>query len=76
MPEYLKLRPKLSEEYQYPYDRPDLWEQIQYLPNSLKNIEFYKPSFNSKYEKALNDNYSRLKNIFKSNNLKQLKTKK
>ena len=52
MPEYLKLRPKLSEEYQYPYNRPDLWEQIQYLPNSLKNIEFYKPSFNSKYEKA------------------------
>lgn len=76
MPEYLKLRPKLSEDYQYPYDRPDLWEKIQYLPNNIKNIEFYKPKFDSKYEKAINENYLRLRKIIKSNNLKELKIKK
>ena len=74
--EYLKLRPKLTKDYQYPYDRPDLWEKIQYLPDELKDKKFYIPNFNSKYEKALNENYLRLKSIIKTTNLKDLKIKK
>ncbi len=72
--DYLKYTPvNLSEEDKYPYDRPDLWEKIQYLPNLIKNIKLYEPSYNSAYEKSLNTNYDRLQKIDRSNNLSNLK---
>lgn len=74
MPEYLKLRPKLLKDETYPYDRPDLWENIQYLPDKMKDIHFYKPKFDTKFEKALNENYLRLQKIKRSNNIKKLKS--
>ena len=74
--DYLKYtRVNVSEEDSYPYDRSDLWEKMQYLPEMIKNISFYKPLGNSKYEKALNDNYLRLKNIKRSSDLRKLKNK-
>ena len=74
--DYLKYtRVNVSEEDSYPYDRSDLWEKMQYLPEMIKNISFYKPLGNSKYEKALNDNYLRLKNIKRSSDLRKLKSK-
>lgn len=75
--DYLKLtRVNVSEEDSYPYDRPDLWEKIQYLPEMIKNISFYEPTGTSKYEQALNANYHRLKSIKRTTNLRKLKEKK
>lgn len=74
--DYLKYtRVNVSEEDAYPYDRSDLWEKMQYLPEIIKDIEFYKPLGKSKYEKALNDNYLRLKNNKRSSDLRKLKSK-
>ncbi len=74
--DYLKLTPiNIKEEDKYPYDRPDIWEKIQYLPNSIKDMKFYEPSFNSAYEKALNANYERLLKQGRSADLAKLKKK-
>ena len=59
--DYLKLTPVNTLDIdKYPYDRPDLWVKMQYLPELIKNIKIYQPSFNSQYEKVLNDNYKKL----------------
>ena len=72
--DYLKYTPvNLNEEDKYPYDRPDLWEKIQYLPTLIKDMQFYEPSNKSSYERALNENYERLRKIKRSTNLKELK---
>ena len=76
IPDYLKFTPvKLAEEDKYPYDRPDLWSSIQYLPKQLKNRQFYIPTRNSTYEKALADNYNKLKQRQRSDQLSELKKK-
>ena len=74
--DYLKLTPvNVQEEDKYPYDRPDLWAKIQYLPESIKDRQFFFPNENAStaYEKALNDNYMKLKKNKRSSNLRQLK---
>lgn len=72
--DYLKLTPvNVQEEDKYPYDRPDLWEKIQYLPELIKNMQFYTPSNHSSYERALNENYARLKKNGRSKDLRKLK---
>ncbi len=74
--DYLKLTPvSIAEEDKYPYDRPDLWDKIQYLPELIKDIRFYEPSGSSAYERQLNENYARLKKIIRSRKLKELKQK-
>lgn len=77
--DYLKLTPvNMKDEDKYPYDRPDLWEKIQYLPDFIKDMKFYQVNENSisAYEKALNANYKRLLGQGRSNNLAELKKKK
>ncbi len=74
--DYLKLTPvNVSEAEKYPYDRPDLWEKIQYLPDFLKEMKFYEPNkmTKSSYEKALNDNYERMIKNGRSSDLPKLK---
>ena len=72
--DYLKLTPvNVQEEDKYPYDRPDIWEKIQYLPELIKNMQFYEPSDHSSYERALNENYRRLKKQCRSKDLRRLK---
>lgn len=72
--DYLKLTPvNVQEEDKYPYDRPDIWEKIQYLPEHIKNMQFYEPSDHSSYERALNENYRRLKKQGRSKDLRRLK---
>ena len=74
--DYLKLTPvNVKDEDKYPYDRPDLWEKIQYLPDYIKDMKFYQPSDKSAYEKALNENYRRLLKQGRRNDLAQLKKK-
>jgi len=75
--DYLKLTPiNVMEEDKYPYDRPDLWEKIQYLPNMIKDMKFFEPSYSGNYDKALAQNYERLKKIKRSSNLRELKKSK
>lgn len=72
--DYLKLTPvNVQDEDKYPYDRPDIWEKIQYLPELIKNMQFYEPSDHSSYERALNENYRRLKKQGRSKDLRKLK---
>ncbi|MBP5091318.1 MAG: replication-associated recombination protein A [Bacilli bacterium] len=74
--DYLKLTPvNMREEDKYPYDRPDLWERIQYLPDFIKDMRFYKAQESSQYEKILNENYKRLLKQGRSNDLASLKKK-
>ena len=76
MPAYLKFTPVgLSEEEKYDYDRSDLWNQIQYLPDALKNAQFYEPMLTSQYEKALALNLEKLNKIKRTNNMPNLKKK-
>lgn len=75
--DYLKLTPiNMKEEDKYPYDRPDLWERIEYLPDSIRDKRFYEPSYNSSYEKALNANYERLLKQGRTSSLSSLKKSK
>lgn len=75
--DYLKLTPvNVQEEDKYPYDRYDLWEKMQYLPEALKEVKFYEPWLSSNYEKALKENYDRLLRQGRGNNLRLLKKKK
>ncbi len=75
--DYLKYTPVNTLEIdKYPYDRPDLWNKIQYLPELIKNETFYEQSNNSQYEKVLNENYKKLKQIVRSSNLRKLKSSK
>lgn len=77
--DYLKLTPvNMKEEDKYPYDRLDIWEKIQYLPEQYKNKEFYHPKTDtlSNYEKGLNENYYRLKKQGRTSDLAKLKAKK
>ena len=63
----------LSEEDSYPYNRPYIWEKLQYLPMLLKDEKFYIPSFDSKFEQALNSNYVRLSKIKRTTDVARLK---
>lgn len=75
--DYLKYTPVGVQEIdKYPYDNPEIWIHLQYLPELIKNEEFYVPSSNasSKYEKALNEIYKQIKNIKRSSNMRQLKS--
>ena len=74
IPKYLEYTPVgLKEEDKYPYDRPDLWLKIQYLPEQIKNKTFFDGEPHSNYEKALFDNYNKLKNIKRSSKISSLK---
>lgn len=74
VPPYLRLTPvNMKEEDKYDYSNPKMWPYIQYLPNELKNVEFYQPSTNSTYEKQLAANYQKLKNIPRTSDIANLK---
>ena len=74
MPEYLRFTPVgLNIDEKYPYENPEAWSKLQYLPNQIKNIEFYKPQLTSEFEKILANNYHNLKSIKRTNKLKDLK---
>ena len=74
IPKYLEYTPVgLKEEEKYPYDRPDLWVKIQYMPEQIKNKKFLEGTPHSNYEKALYDNYEKLKQIKRSSKIKDLR---
>lgn len=72
-PAYLRLTPVgLEENERYNYNRPELWEYIQYLPDEIKNEQFYIPWMTSAYEKALAENYRRILKHGRTNQMKKL----
>lgn len=77
VPDYLRLTPVgMNDEDKYPYDRPDLWHKIQYLPNMVKSIHFYEPNTNSTYEKQLASNLIELKKTKRVTDIAKLKKEK
>ena len=76
-PRYLRLTPVgLEEEEKYDYSRPELWEYIQYLPDEIKNEQFYIPWMTSNYEKALAENYRRILKHGRTSHIKELNHRK
>ena len=76
-PKYLRLSPVgLEDDEKYDYNRPELWEYIQYLPEPLKGVQFYIPWMTSNYEKALAENYRRILKHGRTSHIKELNNKK
>ena len=73
----LRLTPiGLTDDEKYDYNRPELWEYIQYLPQELGNMQFYIPWMTSNYEKALAENYRRILKHGRTSNIKKLNQQK
>ncbi len=71
--DYLKYTPiNKKEDEKYPYNRPDLWKYIQYMPQDLEEMKFYEPNLTGNYEKSLNINYKELEKINRTTDLKAL----
>ena len=74
--DYLKLTPvNRLEEDKYPYDRPDLWKYIQYLPEGLEAKKYFNLGTEGNYQKSLQINYDRLEKIVRTTSLRLLKKK-
>lgn len=77
VPPYLRLSPVgLSDEEKYAYDRPDIWEYLQYLPTPVAHEQFYVPWMTSRYEKMLAENYERILKHGRTNDIVALKKRK
>jgi putative ATPase len=74
VPIYLRLNPVgLAPEDKYDYGAYHNFHKIQYLPDELKDMEFYIPSTASSHEEQLVKNYRELKKFYRTNKLKTLK---
>ena len=74
VPAYLRLTPvNMDPDDKYDYGRSDLWPYIQYLPDEIKDKEFYVPKNSSKAENQLAQNFLKLKTLKRTKNLKKLK---
>lgn len=74
VPIYLRLNPVgLAPEDKYDYGAYHDFHKIQYLPDELKDMEFYIPSTASSHEEQLVKNYRELKKFYRTNKLKTLK---
>ena len=74
VPKYLRLTPVGLEEIDsYDYTRKDIWHKIQYLPDEIKDKEYYDPNTNSSYESQLAKNYDEIKKTKRTNQLRKLK---
>ncbi len=62
VPSHIKTN---SPDYKYPHDYPNGYVKQQYLPDKLKNKEYYMYKLTSSYEKQLVDIYNKIKKINK-----------
>ena len=62
IPNHIKTN---SPDYKYPHDYPNGYVKQQYLPDKLKNKEYYMYKLTSSYEKQLVDIYNKIKKINK-----------
>jgi putative ATPase len=63
----------LKEEDKYPYDRPDVWPKLAYLPEKIKDVRFFYPETSSQYEIMLAKNLDELRKKKRSYQIKALK---
>lgn len=70
--DYLRLI-KDNDIEQYDYSNYDLFMHLYYLPDEIKEKEFYTPFDNSKFEKALKDSYENLKKVKRFSTIKEAK---
>ncbi len=76
VPKYLRLTPVgLAKDEQYDYGRYDCFHRIQYLPEEVKNVEFFKDFNPNKYEQQLKAVYEELKKQGRTSDLKKLYSK-
>lgn len=76
--DYLKLTPvNVKDEDRYPYDMPEVWPHLQYLPELIKNVKLFIPELNpeTSYEKMFYEQYRKLEGQKRSSNLRELKQK-
>ena len=74
--DYLRYTPvNVSEDEKYPYDMPEVWPHLQYLPDIIKNTKFFiiNPKAESSYEKFLNEQYKKYLSMIKSKDIKKMK---
>ncbi len=74
--DYLRYTPvNVSEDEKYPYDMPEVWPHLQYLPDIIKNTKFFimNPHAESSYEKFLNEQYKKYLSTFRSKDIKKIK---
>jgi putative ATPase len=72
--EYLRLkRVGIPENQQYPYDEPEVWELLEYLPEEMMGQTFYEPSTSGKYERALKEHYEMIKKTPRSTSVLEAK---
>lgn len=57
IPNHIKTN---SKDYLYPHDFPNSYVVQQYLPDNLKNRQYYKPKTTSKYEQSLKSVYDKI----------------
>ena len=62
VPSHIKTN---SPDYKYPHDYPNGYVKQQYLPDKLKNKEYYMYKLTSGYEKQLVDIYNKIKKLNK-----------
>lgn len=48
-------------EYKYPHDFPNDWVKQQYLPDKIKNAQYYRPKSNGRIETAFKEQYKKLR---------------
>lgn len=71
MPEYLVLTPvNKTDEEKYDYSKSDHWHSLQYLPEAIKDEEFYIPENTKSSELTYHNNYQKLKTIKRTSNIK------
>lgn len=62
IPENIRIN---STTYLYPHDFPNNFVKQQYMPDKIKNKEYFKPNGSSKNEHAYKEIYNNLKKMFK-----------
>ena len=65
VPNHIKTN---SKDYLYPHNFPNAYVKQQYLPDTIKNHEYYNPKTTSKYETILKNIYENLKKLNQENN--------
>lgn len=69
---YLRLKTSgIPKDEQYSYDEPELWSRLVYLPEGLEDLELFHGWGNGKYERALMEQYQRLRSMRKATSVKE-----
>lgn len=71
--DYLKFKRVTKDTiYNYPYDDPNVWPLLKYMPEGLEDITFFHPNLNTKYEKAMAE-YRKLHEKERTSDMKEAK---